>query len=162
MPIKGGTMKARPLVERPSRTNRYALPLFVLCVDTGKDTVLGRLLTNTPGPGYCHIPKAEWCDDEYLEQLTSERAVRKFVKSRGWVREWQPLRERNEAFDLEVYALAALYTMGTTFVRALPERVAAWSTEPPPGEGEGAPPPPVPRRAAPRQRRGGWVGQWRK
>jgi phage terminase large subunit GpA-like protein len=165
MPIKGGGMKGRPLIERPSRTNRYALPLFVLCVDTGKDTVLGRLLINVPGPGYCHIPKAEWCDDEYLEQLTSERAVRKFVKGRGWVREWVPLRERNEAFDLEVYSLAALYSMGTTFLRALPQRVTAWSTPPPEGGGDAGPvpgAPPAPRRPTPRRPGRGWVGGWRK
>lgn len=40
------------------------------------------------------------------------------------MREWVKLRERNEALDLEVYALAALYILGPALIRRLPERAA--------------------------------------
>src|SRR5204862_3409849 len=110
---------------RPSIHNRYRVSLFVLCVDTGKDIVLSRLRVVTPGPGYVHLP--DWIDEEYLAQLTAEKAVRKYVKGRGAVREWVKLRERNEALDLEVYSLAALYILGQAFVRALPERAARFA-----------------------------------
>ena len=57
-PIKGGSIAGRPLVERPSKHNRYQVPLFVLCVDTGKDIVMSRLRISAPGPGpgYLHLP----------------------------------------------------------------------------------------------------------
>jgi phage terminase large subunit GpA-like protein len=124
-PVKGGTLTGRPLLERPSVHNRYRVPLFVLCVDTGKEAVFSRLLISSPGPGYLHLP--DWVDAEYLAQLTAEKAIRKYVKGRGAVREWVKLRERNEALDLEVYSLAALYILGPAFVRSLPERAARFA-----------------------------------
>ena len=125
-PIKGGSIAGRPLVERPSVNNRYGIPLFVLCVDTGKDIVMSRLqIGRAAGEGaprtpFMHLP--DWVDDEYLAQLTAEKAIRKYVKGRGAVREWVKLRERNEALDLEVYALAGLYVMGPHVVRGLGAR----------------------------------------
>ena len=37
------------------------------------------------------------------------------------------LRERNEALDLEVYALAGLYILGQAFVQSLPARATKWA-----------------------------------
>jgi phage terminase large subunit GpA-like protein len=160
--IKGGSESGKPLVTRPSNQNRYRVPLFVLCVDTGKEVVMSRLRVGTPGPGYVHLPT--WVDDEYLEQLTSEKAVRKYVSGRGAVREWVKLRERNEAFDLEVYALAALHICGPTVLRTLAERAAAFS-QPPSGEqsrGDFIPLPDGtgPAPAAPARRKKSWVTGW--
>jgi phage terminase large subunit GpA-like protein len=81
------------------------------------------------------------------------------------VREWVKLRERNEALDLEVYALAALYILGPALIRRLPER-AARLTVPVgarlPNEEEA--PKQIPSVSA-RLRRlrpgGGWVNGWR-
>lgn len=126
--IKGSSTSGRPLVERPSSNNRYRVPLFMLCVDTGKDIVMSRMLMHNKGPGYMHIP--EWVDDEYLAQLTSEKALRKYVKGRGAVREWVKVRERNEALDLEVYALAALHICGPAFVKSLGERASSFMRNP--------------------------------
>ena len=123
--IKGGNVPGRPLVERPSANNSYRVPLFVLCVDTGKDIIMGRLQIRQRGPGYIHLPA--WADDEYVEQLTAERAVRKYIKGRGAVRQWVKVRDRNEAFDLEVYALAALYILGQRLIMSLPERAARFA-----------------------------------
>ena len=151
------------MVERPSRHNRYNVPLFVLCVDTGKDIVLSRLRISSPGPGYVHLP--DWVDEEYLAQLTAEKAIRKYVKGRGAVREWVKLRERNEALDLEVYALAALYILGPALIRALPERAARLAVA---VEARLSREQESPQRAASataRLRRlrpgGGWVNAWR-
>src|SRR5262249_4412619 len=104
----------------PSDHNRYRAKLFVLCVDTGKDIVMSRLQIHSSGPGFVHLP--EWVDAEHLAQLTAEKAIRKYVRGRGAVREWVKLRERNEALDLEVYALGALYILGQPFVHSLQER----------------------------------------
>jgi phage terminase large subunit GpA-like protein len=159
-PIKGGSLTGLPLVGRYSNQNRYRVPLFVLCVDTGKDIVMSRLMISNVGPGFMHLP--DWTDTEYIAQLTAEKALRKYVKGRGAVREWIKLRERNEALDLEVYALAALYILGPTVVKSLPDRaaqLAAAQTNPPvPPKPEGIQFPPALLRPRPR----GWVNSWRR
>ena len=158
-PVKGSSLAGRPLVERPSIHNRYRVKLFLLCVDTGKDIVLSRLRIPSPGPGYVHLP--EWADEEYLAQLTAEKAIRKYVKGRGAVREWVKLRERNEALDLEVYCLAALYILGPAVLRGLLERAARFAR---PVEETVAPPTGAEHAArAPlfRPRRSGWINSWR-
>jgi phage terminase large subunit GpA-like protein len=89
---------------------------------------MSRLALRSKGAGYVHLP--HWTDDEYIAQLTSERAVRKYVKGRGSVREWQQMRERNEALDLMVYAFAALYLCGPSFLKSLGERALSVSLKP--------------------------------
>jgi len=62
-----------------------------------------------PGPGYCHFPMER--DEEYFEQLTAEKLVKK--RRNGIIRsEWVKTRERNEALDVRVYAYAALLLSG--------------------------------------------------
>lgn len=59
-------------------------------------------------PGYCHFPRYE---AEYFKQLTAEQLVTKMIK--GYPkREWQKLRERNEALDCRIYARAAAIALG--------------------------------------------------
>lgn len=145
---------------RPTVHNAYRTKLFTLCVDTGKETVYSRLRVGSPGPGYMHMP--EWIDAEYVAQLTAEKALGKYVKGRGSVRQWVKIRERNEALDLEVYCLAALYILGSQVIRALPQRalkVAAILESEPPSV------PPI-ASTAPTSRgmplRKGWVHRWRR
>ncbi|HTK30721.1 MAG TPA: phage terminase large subunit family protein [Candidatus Saccharimonadaceae bacterium] len=159
-PIKGGSNTGRPLVERPSIHNRYRVPLFVLCVDTGKDLVFSRLRIPTPGPGFVHLP--EWVDEEYLAQLTAEKMIRKYVKGRGAVRHWIKLRERNEALDLEVYALAALHILGQSFIRTLEGEAAKFAqTALAPVEPDIAQSAPTASSFIQRlPRRSGWVTGW--
>lgn len=154
-PVKGGSVSGKPLVERPSATNRYRIPLYVLCVDTGKDIITARLRIGTPSPGFIHLP--EWVDDEFIDQLTAEKKIRKYVKGRGSVGEYVKLRERNEALDLTVYALSGLYICGPATVRSLPDRAGRLSVRVEPGAA------PKPTAAAPilRSRRPrGWVNRW--
>jgi phage terminase large subunit GpA-like protein len=59
--------------------------------------------------GYVHLPAM---DAEYLQQLCAEQLVT-VRDSRGYARrEWQKLRERNEALDCYVYARAAAAAAG--------------------------------------------------
>jgi phage terminase large subunit GpA-like protein len=120
--VKGSNLVGLPLVQRPHTGNRYGVPLFMLCVDTGKDIVMSRLMIRSKAPGFVNLP--DWVDDEFLAQLTAEKSVRKYVKGRGTVREWVKLRERNEALDLTVYALAALHICGPDFIRSLGTRAS--------------------------------------
>lgn len=113
--LKGLQQPGKPIISNPSTSNSYRVKLFIVGVDAAKDLVVSRMKINRPGPGYMHLPA--WVDDEYLEQLTAEKAIRKYVRGKGTVRQWVKTRPRNEAFDLEVYALAALYTRGQLYLR---------------------------------------------
>jgi phage terminase large subunit GpA-like protein len=77
-----------------------------------------------------HLP--DFIEDEYLAQLTSEKAVRRYRRGKGTIREYIKTRARNEALDLEVYALAALYVLGHATIRRLGD-LAAELREPPAG-----------------------------
>jgi phage terminase large subunit GpA-like protein len=156
--IRGGNAWGTPLVSRPSTANRYHVKLFTLGVNAGKDIVMSRLHIQRAGPGFMHLPA--WVDDEYLHQLTAERALRKYVKGKGSVREWVKVRDRNEAFDLEVYALAGLRIMGPPLIGALGERAVAFSKRLVRLPDGSAPAPDAP--AAPKRppRRGGWATRW--
>lgn len=116
-PLKGQQQPGKTIVSNPSTNNRYRVKLWIIGVDAAKELVQARMKVSRPGPGYMHFP--DWVDDEYLEQLTSEKAIRKYVRGRGAVREWIKTRARNEAFDLEVYSLAALYTRGAAYLSKL-------------------------------------------
>lgn len=129
--VRGGKETGKPVVTRSTkRSNAYRANLFTLCTDTAKEIIYSRLRIplgvsgQQPRPGYVHLPT--WIDEEYCAQLAAEKAVRKYVKGRGSVRQWVPLRERNEALDLEVYSLAALYILemlsNRAIVKSLPAR----------------------------------------
>lgn len=59
--------------------------------------------------GYVHLPKV---DGEYLQQLCAEQLVTRRNRHGFAVREWQKMRERNEALDCYVYARAAASACG--------------------------------------------------
>lgn len=149
--IKGGSEQGKPLVGKPTKHNRYRTNLFTLCVNSGKETVYSRLRVGVPGPAYCHLP--EWIDEEYVAQLTAEKLIPKWKPNKGTVRVWIKTRERNEALDLEVYGLAALYILGPALIRSLPERANALAK--PPEAVTGGEPSPAPPAAR------GWVSGWK-
>lgn len=60
-------------------------------------------------PGFVHLPKI---DAEYLQQLCAEVLVTRRDRRGFAVREWQKVRERNEALDCYVYARAAASAAG--------------------------------------------------
>jgi phage terminase large subunit GpA-like protein len=126
--IKGIGGRGHEILARPSNRNRYQVHLYPVGTDAAKDTVFSRMRIAVPGPGYMHLPS--WADGEYLEQLTAEKAVRRYKKGVGAVREYVKVRERNEGLDLEVYALAALYMLGR---RVDLQRLAGMASGPPDG-----------------------------
>jgi phage terminase large subunit GpA-like protein len=170
--VRGGNEAGKPLVGRATTNNKYGTPLFTLCTDTGKERIYARLRITERGPGRYHFPQAHWFDEEYVAQLTAEKKTRKFVKGRGWVPEWKKQRDRNEALDLTVYALAALYILGEDFVERLGAEAERWA-RPLEGDTETASPENVQQaQAMPTQgqstgffvmpRAGSWVTDWRK
>tara|TARA_R110000823_G_scaffold203424_1_gene334350 strand:- start:28992 stop:30896 length:1905 start_codon:yes stop_codon:yes gene_type:complete len=59
--------------------------------------------------GYVHLPKV---DVEFVKQLCAEQLITRRNRNGFPVREWQKLRERNEALDCYVYARAAASAAG--------------------------------------------------
>jgi len=148
---------------------------WMLGVDTAKDTIYGRLRgikpkpdPDEPNPGFIHFPAPTPDNDafgpEYFAQLTSERVETRKIKGRAY-RVWVPIRERNEALDTFVYALAARLAANVR-LKAAAEPDAPTDEADAPGEDDPAGPPqadiPPPRaksaRAPPGRRSGGWLG----
>lgn len=169
--IKGVGGPGHEILGRASTGNRYQVKLFPIGVDGAKDLIFQRMTRALPGPGYLHLPA--WVDDEYLAQLTAEKAIRKYKKGVGAVREYVKIRERNEGLDLQVYALAALHMLGRRTIAEL-GKLAAENALPP--ETDAPAPPPgttdVKGELRKQQRQGresavnwvtpskGWISRW--
>lgn len=142
----------RPIVSSPSPKrwgrNERQVPLYTIGVDAGKSLFISRLALTEKGPGYVHMPTADWCDEELAAQLTSERLVTKW--SRGVPEQvWKKIRARNEALDCAIYALAALRLLNPKLgimLQALQAEAAA-------KEGPGTRAAPAPKTGAPQGRR---------
>jgi phage terminase large subunit GpA-like protein len=106
---KGSSEGGKEILQKFTQNNSYRVRLYMVGTDTAKDRIFSRLQIPAPGAGYVHLPS--WAEEEYLEQLTSEKRVTRYRRGRGMVREYVKTRARNEALDCEVYALAALYSM---------------------------------------------------
>jgi phage terminase large subunit GpA-like protein len=132
--LKGSSESGKEILGKFSMNNQYRVKLWLIGTDTAKDRIFARMKVPAPGPGYMHLP--DFAEDEYLHQLTAEKAVRRYRRGKGTIREYIKTRARNEALDLEVYALSALYVLGQATIRKLGELAAALRvkpTEPPTG-----------------------------
>jgi len=161
--LKGSSEAGKDILGKFSTNNQYRVKLWLIGTDTAKDRIFARMRVPGPGPGYMHLP--DFIEDEYLAQLTSEKAVRRYRRGKGTIREYIKTRARNEALDLEVYALAALYVLGHATIRRLGD-LAAELREPPAsrpaasGSQEGGP---GRANGEPGRPSGGsaWVNRWR-
>lgn len=104
--IKGKGGAGRPIISRPSTSNKGKIHLYSVGVDTAKELIMSRLKILEYGAGYCHYPIDNKFDEEFFKQLTSEERRTKYIKGRP-VAEWVAIRKRNEALDMTVYCLAA-------------------------------------------------------
>ncbi len=112
--IVGRGGPGRPLIGKMTRNNRERARLIPVGVDDAKTTIMRNLALekptdpNAPYPqGYMHFPM--WAEQNYFDMLTAERLVLRKVGGfyrRTW--EKKSPSARNEAIDLEVYAMAAM------------------------------------------------------
>lgn len=110
--IKGSNTPGKPVVSRPSVSNKARIKLFTIGTDTAKEMIFSRLRMRESGAGYMHFP-AKY-DEEYFAQLTAEKATTKYT--RGFPhRVWIKTRTRNEALDARVYAMAALAILSPNY-----------------------------------------------
>lgn len=108
-PIVGRGIFGRACVSKPSRNNRYKVPLFTLGVSTIKGILHTRLNAEHGQIGYCHFPKGKGYDDTYFKGLLSERMVVKRRNGQDYYA-WEKRSDsvRNEPLDCRVYATGAL------------------------------------------------------
>lgn len=80
-----------------------------------KSQIYGFLKLDAPAEGeatpdgFCHFPAH---GDEWFKQLCSEQLVRRQSKTGHVSLEWEQTRDRNEALDCRVYAMAAMIAAG--------------------------------------------------
>lgn len=158
--LKGSSESAQPILGKFSLNNSYRVKLYTIGTDTAKDRIFARMKIPAPGPGYMHLP--HFVDDEYLDQLTSEKRVRRVKKGGQFVREYIKTRARNEALDLEVYNLAALYTIGKWQLDKLGEKAIELSIPSDEVKPQAKPQDQAPDRPVLRPQSGGssWVKNW--
>ncbi|WP_246787072.1 phage terminase large subunit family protein [Bartonella bovis] len=105
-----GQAGSRPVwPHRPSKNNKGQINLYIVGVDSAKDTITRRFKKSGPdasGSGATHFHKS--LDREYFEQLTAEKKVIKYFKGHQRIEWHKSETARNEALDCRVYAYAAL------------------------------------------------------
>jgi phage terminase large subunit GpA-like protein len=74
----------------------------------GADVSEDGVSTSFPA-GFVHLPKI---DAEFIQQLCAEQLITRRDRNGFPIREWQKMRERNEALDCYVYARAAASAAG--------------------------------------------------
>ncbi|MAI64818.1 MAG: terminase [Alteromonas sp.] len=159
--IKGSSTAGAPIVGRPSKSNKGKINLFGIGTDTAKELIFKRLQINEPGSGYVHFPVNEAFDEEWFEQLTAEKCVTRYKEGRPQ-RKWIKTRSRNEALDLSVYNLAALYILSPNF-KVLSQKLKAVEEvepEPEPTSAEKALTKSEPKPKRRKSRRRGFATQW--
>ncbi len=104
--LKGANGLESPIASlRDAKFSKYKTPFYMVGVQQVKDAVWGSLKLTAPGASYHHFPKSDKYDDAYFNQLLSEKKVNK---------RWVVIKAgiRNEAFDINGYALAVLAITG--------------------------------------------------
>lgn len=157
--LKGVEFHAKLGLVQEGTTRRSAIRLFTVATAAAKERIFSRLRLHKPsGPGVIHLP--DWVSTEYLEQLTGEKKVPfRDKRTRTTRYRWVKTHDRNEALDLEVYGLAALWILQNVLRRHRDLAADAAALAAPPNSAPPAPPKPAPPRGG-GGRQGGWVQGW--
>jgi phage terminase large subunit GpA-like protein len=106
--IKGVSTAGKLIAGRATRVGKQRVPLVPVGTDTAKEVIFSWLQVDEPSPGFIHFPSD--VDEEYFEQLTSERRVITYNKGHKKI-VFKKIRDRNEALDTFVYSLAAFHVL---------------------------------------------------
>lgn len=115
-PLKGASQKWAPWWAKGRRDDRVTP--YIIGTNRLKSIIYQRASISVPGPGYCHYPATDDYNDEYFKQLLAEDSHTE--RDRGLEMQIFSMpatpkddgSSRNEALDIRVYALAALYIRG--------------------------------------------------
>lgn len=104
--VKGYGGAGKKLLFKIQQEKRIRVTLITAGVDEAKEIIYDRLQIDEPGPAYIHFNQQ--CDNEYFNQLTSERRKTKYKYGHA-IKVWEKDRSaRNEVLDLKVYNLVAM------------------------------------------------------
>lgn len=121
---KGRDILSRPVLVEESVIKKSNLRMYSVATHAAKDRIFSRLKIAEPGAGYMHFP--EWADEEYFAQLTGEKKlVLRDKRTRAKKIVWVKTHTRNEALDLEVYAMSGLFVLQTYLAPATFRDLAA-------------------------------------
>lgn len=118
-----GIAGPRPIWPGRSSRAKTGDKIYLVGVDTAKDAIYARLNIAPPEPnqnkpGFIHFPVAENFSPEYFEQLNSERRVIRKRLGQSYI-VWEKVRDRNEALDTFVGALAMRKALPRVIERGL-------------------------------------------
>lgn len=112
-PVMGSAQvgKYKQVFRRTPVQDHDGLERVDLYVDSLKQELYGYLARvknpdDPDPPGYCHFPASY--GEVYFRQLTAEERVREITRSGADRYIWRKIRDRNEAHDCRIYAMAAL------------------------------------------------------
>lgn len=114
--LKGASPRWSPIWAKGRRDER--ITLFLVGTNRAKALIYQRASISIPGPGYCHYPVSDDYGAEYFKQLLSENSYT--IREKGVEMQVFELpatppedgTDRNEALDIRVAALVALYIRG--------------------------------------------------
>jgi phage terminase large subunit GpA-like protein len=159
-PSKGSSVETTPIIVRPSAQDvtvsgkviKGGIKLWPVGVFGAKRQFMARLRF-TEGPGTYHWYQV---GQDYFQQICSESLQTRYVK--GFAKQEWVLQQgvRNEFLDCEIYALAALYSLGCSH-KGFWQRYEKRLAEAAPKEEE--PIAPSKRRAVRREAKKGWMGK---
>lgn len=145
-----GASRTQPFLVAEHFNPTYQQRTWSIATNQAKDLLLARLKLPPGGPRSCHFPHGQGYTDDWFRQLTSERAITKYIRGFGKrVYEKQP-GARNEAVDMRVYALGCLDILRPN-IPAIAESLKPKPKEP------NKPPPQQSRFSIAGPRRSGWV-----
>lgn len=124
--IKGMGGTSTPFLHKLSTIKEHKIKIMILGVDSGKETVMGRLKTEDIGESYCHFPKEaeKGYDLAYFDGLTAEHQITRMKNGKlSVVWELKPGKTRNEPFDIRNYNTAALEMLMPINFDALEEKI---------------------------------------
>jgi len=118
-----GAAGSRPIWPGRASKSKNKDPLYILGVDTAKDAIYARLRIDPPEPGkpkpgFIHFPIGENFGPDYFDQLNSERRQVRLRMGQPYTM-WVKVRERNEALDTMVGALAMRKALPRNIARTL-------------------------------------------
>ena len=121
--------------------------VYEIGVNAGKQKIVDNLRVQSPGANYCHFPLRDDYGKQFFKQLMSEHLAYVPKLKHPW--QWQkiPGHERNEAFDIRNYNLAACEILSPDW-DAIEQKLRTAK----PGE-ENAPIPMKEKKAKPRRRK---------
>lgn len=144
-------------VGKKNRKKPLRAALWIVGTDEAKSVLMDQLNVDEPGPGYCHFPtNRENYDEEHFKQLTAERRV---IDENGKAM-WKKTRDRNEALDCRVYAMAAKEIRRPDYVRLERQMKRAVARAERAAKGEKEPEKKKPRRVSARGGRSRSGGAW--